>query len=83
MANSKSLGCYGFKKQKSVLKSIRKVAYLVCERAELSCSKIRKSICLLSQGNKKLYRPSEISNETSCIELIYSFTPSGQWLEPR
>jgi len=27
--------------------------------------------------------PSEISNETSCIELIYSFTPSEQWLEPR
>lgn len=83
MARSKSLGRYGFKKQKSVLKSIRKVAFLVCDCAELFCSKIRKSICLLSQGNEKLYMPSEINNETSCIELIYSFTPSGQWLEPR
>lgn len=63
--------------KKSPLKSIRKVAVLVCECAELFCSKIRKSICLLSQGNKKLYMPSKISNETSCIELISSFPPSG------
>lgn len=64
-------------------KPIGKVAFLVCECAELSCSKIRKSILLLSQGNKKLDMPSEISNETSCIELIYSFKPSGQWLKSR
>lgn len=73
LASSKSLRCYGFKKQKSPLESIRKVAVLVCECAELFCSKIRKSICLLSQGNKQLYMPSKISNETSCIELISSF----------
>lgn len=77
LASSKSLRCYGFKKQKSPLESIRRVAVLVCECAELFCSKIRKSICLLSQGNKQLYMPSKISNETSCIELISSFPPSG------
>lgn len=68
MASSKSLRGYGFSEHKSVFRSIRKGAFLVCACAKVSCSKIRKSICLLRQGKKQLYMPSEISNETSWIE---------------
>lgn len=74
MASLNSLGCCGFSEHKSVFRSIRKGAVLVCACAEVSRSKIRKSICLLSPGKKQLSMLSEISNETSWIELICSST---------
>lgn len=83
MASLNSLGCCGFSEHKSVFRSIRKGAVLVCACAEVSRSKIRKSICLLSPGKKQLSMLSEISNETSWIELICSSTPRGHCLQPR
>lgn len=73
MASLQSLRCCGFSEHKCVFRSIRKGAFLICACAEVSCSKIRKSICVLSQGKKQLCMPSEISSGTSCME------PSAAW----
>lgn len=84
MVIPKSFRLCVFKKQKSMLTPIRKVAFLICECAELSCSKIRMSILLLSKGNKKLYMPSEISNETSVLNSSIALHLQGSgWNQDR